>query len=131
VRTNNGNNNTAAAVIAVEKILDGNVREREGSNGRISTSSRERVQWLVLVNGAVESAHDTKREAGAHAERLRAQLADDRLREADRLAACGRAQEASKGGFVQHVNCVAGGYTVSDWYDGDCTVASFENGRAL
>jgi|SRR5882672_2763442 len=51
-------------------------------------------------------------------------------------AACTRAREDSKNGYVQHVNRIVSGggevrYTVGDWYEGDMTVASFENGRAL
>lgn len=43
------------------------------------------------------------------------------------------AQQTSKEeGVVQHVNLASNGkYVVSDWYDDDSTVASFENGREL
>lgn len=46
-----------------------------------------------------------------------------------------RAMELSKGdgpgrGFAQHVNRRAdGSYYISDWFDSDSTVASYENGR--
>lgn len=50
-------------------------------------------------------------------------------------AVISQAQEQSKGGYVQHVNCVVVGsditYLVSDWYDSDTTVISFENGEEL
>jgi hypothetical protein len=43
--------------------------------------------------------------------------------------------EASKEGYVQHVNIsIHGGeisFEVSDWYDGESTVASFENGQTI
>jgi hypothetical protein len=54
--------------------------------------------------------------------------------------ACDKARSESENGYVQHVNQVhdgyvspddPNGYTVSDWYDADVTVASFENGREL
>lgn len=52
-----------------------------------------------------------------------------------RQAAVDKAREDSKAGYVQHVNLTvrAGGYSyaVSDWYDGDATVASFEGGRLI
>ncbi len=52
----------------------------------------------------------------------------------DLLTACRKARENSKGGYVQHVNRViatdgSNYYVVSDWYDCDHTVASFENGK--
>ena len=52
------------------------------------------------------------------------------------LSAIEKARENSKGGYVQHVNRVISGsgenyYVVSDWYDADNTVASFENGKGL
>lgn len=52
--------------------------------------------------------------------------------------ACDKAQNESKNGYVQHVNrsyfdrdsdCID--YSVSDWYDSDTTVKSYENGREL
>lgn len=44
---------------------------------------------------------------------------------------CDEAYEASKNGYVQHVNkSPSGAYYLSDWYDAS-TVASFENGRRL
>jgi hypothetical protein len=43
-----------------------------------------------------------------------------------------RANQESKNGYVQHVNKSSqGGYYISDWYDSDETVASYENGRDL
>lgn len=47
------------------------------------------------------------------------------------LAAAKRyAQEDSKNGYVQHVNeDTKGIYVVSDWYDYETTVASYENGH--
>lgn len=58
------------------------------------------------------------------------------------------AREESKGGFVQHVNRIdplvadpryvakggdpaEGDYLVSDWFDSDTTVKSFENGKEV
>jgi hypothetical protein len=43
------------------------------------------------------------------------------------------AQEISKKqGVVQHVNELPdGSYKISDWYDDDMTIISFENGRQL
>jgi len=46
--------------------------------------------------------------------------------------ACNQAYKESKNGYVQHVNRTKdGAYYVSDWYNSDSTVASFENGRKL
>ena len=61
--------------------------------------------------------------------------------------ACKKAQEQSAEGYVQHVNKLdpqradaryrgvdvqpEADYIVSDWYDGDATVRSYENGREL
>ena len=52
-----------------------------------------------------------------------------------------QARERSENGYVQHVNRVTCGdicnvpfkayYIVSDWYDNEVTVISFENGRTL
>lgn len=42
-----------------------------------------------------------------------------------------KAYKNSLEGYVQHVNKSQSGYIVSDWYDGDCTVISFENGVVL
>lgn len=44
-----------------------------------------------------------------------------------------KAKLESMQGYVQHVNLTNGGksYIVSDWYDSDTTVASYENGRKL
>jgi hypothetical protein len=41
------------------------------------------------------------------------------------------AQENSKEGYVQHVNKTDDGYEVSDWYDSDTTVCSYENGEEI
>jgi hypothetical protein len=41
------------------------------------------------------------------------------------------AQENSKEGYVQHVNKTENGYEVSDWYDSDDTVYSYENGKEI
>lgn len=42
------------------------------------------------------------------------------------------ALEESKNGYVQHVNKTSSGkFYVSDWYDCDCTVVSYENGKEL
>ena len=38
---------------------------------------------------------------------------------------------SSEEGVAQHVNMRGNGYEVSDWFDSDTTVASFENGRSL
>lgn len=46
-------------------------------------------------------------------------------------AAKEEARKNSEEGYVQHVNKTSYGYTVSDWYDGDSTVASYENGESL
>jgi hypothetical protein len=49
-----------------------------------------------------------------------------------RKAATERARIESQNGYVQHVNRTAlGSFIVSDWYDADVTVASFENGKQL
>lgn len=55
--------------------------------------------------------------------------------------AVNQAKRDSKNGYVQHVNSVMTqvgpfsylitGYIVSDWYDFELTVISFENGREL
>ena len=42
-----------------------------------------------------------------------------------------KAQDNSRNGYVQHVNKTPYGHRISDWYDGDDTVASYENGRQL
>ena len=41
------------------------------------------------------------------------------------------AQENSKEGYVQHVNKTENGYEVSDWYDSDDTVYSYEDGKEI
>jgi len=48
------------------------------------------------------------------------------------IAACRKAQQDSKAGYVQHVNKVnLDVFTISNWYDDDLTVASFENGKQI
>lgn len=43
-----------------------------------------------------------------------------------------RAEEESKNGYAVHVNKLPNGsFELSDWYDADKTVASYENGRSL
>ncbi len=42
-----------------------------------------------------------------------------------------RAKKESENGYVQHVNKSGGSYRISDWYDSDETVASYENGKPL
>lgn len=43
-----------------------------------------------------------------------------------------KAQEDSKGGYVQHVNAdEKGNVRTSDWYDSDTTVSSYEGGREI
>ena len=42
-----------------------------------------------------------------------------------------KAKEESENGYVQHVNKGLYGYYISDWYDADETVASYENGIEL
>lgn len=37
----------------------------------------------------------------------------------------------SEEGYAQHVNKTANGYEVSDWYDSDSTVVSYENGEEI
>ena len=39
------------------------------------------------------------------------------------------AQEESKNGYVVHVNKTKTGFELSDWFDDELTVASYENGR--
>jgi hypothetical protein len=41
------------------------------------------------------------------------------------------AQEESKAGYVVHIEPAHDGYRISDWYDSETTVASYENGKAL
>jgi len=41
------------------------------------------------------------------------------------------AQENSKEGYVQHINKTDNGYEISDWYDSDTTVCSYENGEEI
>ena len=44
------------------------------------------------------------------------------------------ARKNSEGGYVQHVNRdehSKSGYVISDWYDSDSTIASYENGRPI
>jgi len=38
---------------------------------------------------------------------------------------------SSEEGYVQHVNKTENGYEVSDWYDSDTTVVSYENGEEI
>ncbi len=40
-----------------------------------------------------------------------------------------QAKEESKDGCVRHVNRTHNSYIISDWYDSDSTVTSYENGR--
>lgn len=43
-----------------------------------------------------------------------------------------KAKEASKGGYVQHVNKRKdGSHEISDWHGGEDNVASYENGRGI
>jgi hypothetical protein len=49
----------------------------------------------------------------------------------DLEAAKKEAQENSKEGYVQHVNKTDNGYEISDWYDSDTTVYSYENGEEI
>jgi hypothetical protein len=58
------------ATITIEKHWDGNECESE-SNGRIYVS-RGRWQWVVIVDGETDSAHDLKREASARAKQIQA-----------------------------------------------------------
>jgi len=51
-----------AAVITIEKHWDGNEQHREGVSGRVYVT-RGRWQWLVMVDGTTDSAHDTRRSA--------------------------------------------------------------------
>jgi hypothetical protein len=53
---------TTVPVVTIDKSWDGNERITEGRNGRTYVSAG-RWQWIVLVDGAVESAHTTQREA--------------------------------------------------------------------
>ena len=41
------------------------------------------------------------------------------------------AKMSSEEGYVQHVNKTENGYEVSDWYDSDTTVVSYENGEEI
>ena len=55
--------------ITIRKEWDGNERVTErGSRVYISSGC---WQWVVIVDGQVDSAHDLKREAQRRAERLR------------------------------------------------------------
>jgi hypothetical protein len=47
------------------------------------------------------------------------------------MAAKDRAKRNSEEGYVQHVNKTENGYEVSDWYDSDTTVCSYEDGREI
>lgn len=44
-----------------------------------------------------------------------------------------KARDESKNGYIQHVNRTStkGVYYLSDWFDSDVTVASFEGGRCF
>ncbi len=55
--------------VAIEKDWDGNERVHESRNGRTYVSAG-RWQWVVLVNGVVDQAFDTKREARERVEHL-------------------------------------------------------------
>ena len=46
-------------------------------------------------------------------------------------AAKDEARMSSEEGYVQHVNKTKDGYEVSDWYDDDTTVYSYENGEEI
>ena len=41
------------------------------------------------------------------------------------------AEQKSKQGYVVHVNKTKTGFELSDWFDDELTVASYENGRKL
>lgn len=64
---------TTTTVVTIEKEWDGNEGVREGRNGRTYVSAG-RWQWLVLVNGEPDSAHDRKREAKQRAEEIKETL---------------------------------------------------------
>jgi len=53
-------------MVTVVKEWDGNERIHEASNGRVYVS-QGRWQWLVTVDGQVQSVHETAREAKAAA----------------------------------------------------------------
>lgn len=46
-------------------------------------------------------------------------------------AAKEKARKKSEEGYVQHVNREGDNYTISDWFDADSTVASYENGEQI
>lgn len=72
--------------IEIEKVWDGNEREHEDARGRVHVS-RGRWQWLVVVDGTVESSHDRKRDAATAAAFLQTKITDE-----------GRAALAAAGG---------------------------------
>jgi hypothetical protein len=49
-------------MITIEKLWDSNEHHREGVSGRVYVT-RGRWQWLVTVDGTIDSAHDTRRRA--------------------------------------------------------------------
>jgi len=50
--------------IVIEKVWDENERVHESRNGRTYVN-HGRWQWLVIMNGETDSAHDRKRDAVA------------------------------------------------------------------
>lgn len=93
----------------------------------LQTCAREEGGRAILaINGYASSetamyfAREAARYAAAYLDAIA--LRDDAIE---------RAREASKNGYVQHVNRWHSGYIVSDWYSDDATIASFENGREL
>ena len=52
--------------VTIEKHFNENEYAHEGHNGRVYVG-REGVEWLVIVDGSVDSAHKLKREARAAA----------------------------------------------------------------
>ena len=60
---------TTDVIITIEKEWDGNECVTEANN-RLYVS-QGRWQWLVIVDGVVDSAHDLKREAKWRADQIR------------------------------------------------------------
>jgi hypothetical protein len=96
--------------------------------------------WQVWEGDFLVTDFATKERAQAYANRKNREQGLNEYRVSDRFYSYEDAVEHAKAisknqGVVQHVNEIPGSledsYVVSDWYDEDATLISFENGRQL
>jgi len=102
------------------KLAKGMRKEHPAMASRLMKTSKP----LTNMKGKLRLGRSKLSEALAEAMRP--------LVEMDLETAKKKAKEESKKGYVQHVDHHGNGvHSVSDWYDSDKTVASYENGRGI